>query len=111
MVLTSAGARTVLRTVVLMRVDRAGGRRPPDNIIHAAPRFLGVRPGQFVVVQQQSAVQSDWWMGQVVVCQAEADKARGNVLLQITDVDDGAMRWVHADQVIHVVHALDGLSD
>ena len=93
-----------------MRIDRAGGSRPPDNIIHAGPRFLGVRPGQFVVVQQ-SAVQSDWWMGQVVVCKAEADQARGNALLQIADVDDGAMRWVDADQVIHVVHALDGLSE
>ena len=93
-----------------MRIDRAGGSRPPDHIIHAGPRFLGVRPGQFVVVQQ-SAVQSDWWMGQVVVCKAEADQARGNALLQIADVDDGAMRWVDADQVIHVVHALDGLSE
>ena len=110
MVLALAGVRTELRTVVLMRIDRAGGSRPPDNIIHAGPRFLGVRPGQFVVVQQ-SAVQSDWWMGQVVVCKAEADQARGNALLQIADVDDGAMRWVDADQVIHVVHALDGLSD
>ena len=110
MVLAFAGVRTELRTVVLMRIDRAGGSRPPDNIIHAGPRFLGVRPGQFVVVQQ-SAVQSDWWMGQVVVCKAEADQARGNALLQIADVDDGAMRWVDADQVIHVVHALDGLSE
>lgn len=50
-------------------------------------------------------------MGQVVVCKAEADQARGNALFQIADVDDGAMRWVDADQVIHVVHALDGLSD
>ena len=93
-----------------MGVDRAGGPRPPDNIIHAAPRFLGVRPGQFVVVQQ-SAVQSDWWMGQVVVCKGEADQVGGNALLQIADVDDGAMRWVDAEQVIHVVHVLDGLSE
>jgi len=93
-----------------MGADRAGGPRPPDNIIHAASRFLGVRPGQFVVVQQ-TAVQSDWWMGQVVVCKGEADKARGNALLQIADVDDGAMHWVDAGQVIHVVHALDGLSE
>ena len=110
MVLALAGVRTESRTVVLMGVDRAGGPRPPDNIIHAAPRFLGVRPGQFVVVQQ-SAVGSDWWMGQVVVCKGEADKARGNALLQIADVDDGAMHWVDAGQVIHVVHALDGLSE
>ena len=110
MVLALAGVRTELRTIVLMGVDRAGGPRPPDNIIHAAPRFLGVRPGQFVVVQQ-SAVQSDWWMGQVMVCKGEADKAWGNEVLQIADVDDGARRWVLADQVIHVVHALDGLSE
>ena len=93
-----------------MSADRAGGPRPPDNIIHAAPRFLGVRPGQFVVVQQ-SAVLSDWWMGQVVVCKGEADQVGGNALLQIADVDDGAMRWVDAEQVIHVVHVLDGLSE
>ena len=93
-----------------MSADRAGGPRPPDNIIHAAPRFLGVRPGQFVVVQQ-SAVQSDWWMGQVVVCKGEADQVGGNALLQIADVDDGAMRWVDAEQVLHVVHVLDGLSE
>ena len=93
-----------------MSADRAGGPRPPDNIIHAAPRFLGVRPGQFVVVQQ-SAVQSDWWMGQVVVCKGEAHQVGGNALLQIADVDDGAMRWVDAEQVLHVVHVLDGLSE
>ena len=110
MVLALAGVRTELRTVVLMSADRAGGPRPPDNIIHAAPRFLGVRPGQFVVVQQ-SAGQSDWWMGQVVVCKGEADQVGGNALLQIADVDDGAMRWVDAEQVIHVLHVLDGLSE
>ena len=110
MVLALAGVRTELRTVVLMSADRAGGPRPPDNIIHAAPRFLGVRPGQFVVVQQ-SAVQSDWWMGQVVVCKGEADQVGGNALLQIADVDDGAMLWVDAEQVLHVVHVLDGLSE
>ncbi len=93
-----------------MNADRAGGRKPPDNVIHAAPRFLGVRPGQFVVVQQ-SAVQSEWWMGQVVLCKAEVDRAWTSAFFQIADVDDGTMRWVHADHVIHVVHALDGLSD
>ncbi len=56
------------------------------------------------------ALDRDWWMGQVVVCKGEADQARGNALFQIVDVDDGAMRWVDAKQVIHVVHALDGLS-
>ena len=93
-----------------MSAYRAGGRKPPDNLIHAAPRFLGVRPGQFVVVQQ-SAAQNDWWLGQVLVCTTDAKKARGGAFFQIADVDDGLMRWVYADQVIHVVHALDGLSD
>ena len=108
MVLALAGVRTELRTVVLMRIDRAGGPRPPDNIIHAAPRFLGVRPGQFVLVQQ-SAVQSDWWMGQVVFCEGGARDPRVNSLFQIADVDDGCIHWVNADQVTHVLHGMDGL--
>lgn len=87
-----------------------GGRRSPDNIIHAEARFLDVMPGQFVLVQQ-SAVQSDWWMGQVVGCMGNVDKARGSAWFQIADVDGWAKRWVQADQVIHVVHGLDGLLD
>ena len=32
-----------------------------------------------------------------------------NSLLQVADVDDGAIRWVHHTQVTHVLHGLDGI--
>lgn len=80
----------------------------------AAPLFLSVTPGDFVIVNQQAdsaqPQNSDWWMGQVIFCEGGARDPRANSLFQIADVDDGSIRWVNADQVSHVLHGLDGLN-
>ena len=34
-----------------------------------------------------------------------------HALLKLANVDDGALHWVHAEAVSHVVHALDGIGD
>ena len=78
-----------------------------------APGVLAVRPGNFVIIraQQQIAkpINEDWWMGQILWCEAEVCEARVNGLLQVANVDDGALHWVKAEAVTHVVHALDGI--
>ena len=80
-----------------------------------APGVLAVRPGNFVIIraQQQIAkpINEDWWMGQILWCEAEVCEARVNGLLQVANVDDGASHWVKAEAVTHVVHALDGIGD
>ena len=80
-----------------------------------APGVLTVRPGNFVIIKahQQIAkpVNEDWWMGQILWCEAEVCEARVNGLLQVANVDDGALHWVNAEAVSHVVHALDGIGD
>ena len=80
----------------------------------AAPAFLGVRPGQYVVVQDIAAADQEesknWWMGQVVFCKGGARDPQAISLFQIADVDDGEIRWVNADQVSHVLWGMDGLA-
>ncbi len=76
---------------------------------------LAVRPGNFVIIraQQQIAkpINEDWWMGEILWCEAEVCEARVNDLLQVANVDDGALHWVKAEAVTHIVHALDGIGD
>ena len=76
---------------------------------------LAVRPGNIVIIraQQQIAkpINEDWWMGQILWCEAEVCEARVNGLLQVANVDDGALHWVKAEAVTHIVHALDGIGD
>ena len=80
-----------------------------------APGVLAVRPGNFVIIRAQpktaKPVNEDWWMGQVLWCEAEVFEARVNGLLQVANVDDGALHWVKAEAVTHIVHALDGIGD
>ena len=80
----------------------------------AQPTFLGVRPGQYVVVQDMAALgqeeSKNWWMGQVVFCKGGAREPKVNSLFQVADVDDGEIRWVNADQVSHVLWGMDGLA-
>ena len=79
------------------------------------PDVLAVRPGNFVIirVQQQIAkpVVDDWWLGQILWCEEEVLESRVHALLQVANVDDGALHWVEAEAVSHVVHALDGIDD
>ena len=76
---------------------------------------LAVRPGDFVIIRAQQkiakSVNEDWWMGQILWCEAEVYEARVNGLLQVANVDDGALHWVKAEAVTHIVHALDGIGD
>ena len=80
-----------------------------------APGVLAVRPGNFVIIraQQQIAkpISDDWWMGQILWCEEEVRETSVNALLQVANVDDGALHWVKAEAVSHVVHALDGIGD
>ena len=77
--------------------------------------ILAVRPGNFVIIrsQQQIAqpINDDWWMGQILWCEEEVLERRVHALLQVANVDDGALHWVEAEAVSHVVHALDGIGD
>ena len=79
------------------------------------PGVLAVRPGNFVIIraQQQIAkpISDDWWMGQILWCEEEVLECRVHALLQVANVDDGALHWVEAEAVSHVVHALDGIGD
>jgi len=80
-----------------------------------APGVLAVRPGNFVIIrsQQQIAktIRDDWWMGQILWCEEEVLERKVHALLQVANVDDGALHWVEAEAVSHVVHALDGIGD
>ena len=80
-----------------------------------APGVLAVRPGNFVIIraQQQIAkpIRDDWWMGQILWCEEEVLECRVHALLQVANVDDGALHWVKVEAVSHVVHALDGIGD
>ena len=46
---------------------------------------------------------NDWWMGQVIYCGGGARDPSIHNLFQIADVDSGAIRWVNADLVSHVI--------
>ena len=80
-----------------------------------APGVLAVRPGNFVIIRSQQKIaqpiSDDWWMGQILWCEAEVCEARVNGLLQVANVDDGTLHWVKAEAVTHIVHALDGIGD
>ena len=54
-------------------------------------------------------VADDWWMEQILWCENEGRGPRVNTLLQVANLDDGAVHWVNAETVSHVVHALDGI--
>ena len=88
---------------------------PSPNANHQAPGVLPVWPGNFVIIraQQQIAkpIDDDWWMGQILWCEGDVRETRVNTLLQVANVDDGALHWVKAEAVSHVVHALDGIGD
>ena len=57
------------------------------------------------------AEKDNWWMGQVLCCKGGATDPNINSLFQVADIDDGAVKWVNADGVIHVLHSIDGLFD
>ena len=97
-----------------MGSDRAA-TTPSANAKLDVPGVLAVRPGNFVIIRAQQQIakpfDDDWWMGQILWCEEEVLERRVHALLQVANVDDGALHWVHAEAVSHVVHALDGIGD
>ena len=72
-----------------------------------APVFLGVKPGDVVVVwEHPELVNSDstaWWMGEIIFMEGSARNPKAPSLFQIADVDSGVIRWVNADCVRRVM--------
>ena len=68
-----------------------------------APVFLGVKPGDVVVVwEHPERVDTDstaWWMGEIIFMEGSARNPKAPSLFQIADVDSGVIRWVNADCV------------
>ena len=81
----------------------------------AYPAFLGVKPGDYIIVKGDNQVQlkkdRSWWMGQVVSCKKEARDPSGNKVIQVVDVDDEKISWVSVDEVSHVLYSLDGFTN
>ena len=73
-----------------MSVDHCSGV-PAPNAVEAAPLFLSVKPGQYVIVQDSPPMgqrsSNDWWMGQVIWCEGGARDPKVNSLFQIVDVE------------------------
>jgi len=73
----------------------------------ASPAFLHVRPGDVVIVwelpQLLDSASTCWWMGEVVFVEGSARNPRAPSLFQISNVDNGVIRWVNADCVQQVL--------
>ncbi len=86
----------------------------PTDEGHAPPLFLGVRPGQFVVVQELTPIAQKgdptWFVAEVIHCDGGARNLSHFTMFQVCCVDTGVVRWVNADQVTHVLPGLEGLA-
>ena len=58
-------------------------------------------------LQTGEKAEKDWLMGQVIYCGGAARDPSIHNLFQIADVDTGAIRWVNADLVSHILPATD----
>ena len=65
------------------------------------PIFLSVRAGMTVICGSTDS--DDWWMADVIHVGGGARDSRIPTLFQVADVDSGAIRWVCADLVTHIV--------
>ena len=86
----------------------------PVSLVSAvSPRSRCVCAGDFVIVQEQLNVglriSSDWWMGQVVVCEMGVRNSGMSPMCQVANVEDGCLYWVNGDEVSDIVRSLDGL--
>ena len=45
----------------------------------------------------------EWWMAAVICVEGGARNPKVPTLFQVADVDSGAVRWVNADLVTHIV--------
>ncbi len=84
---------------------------PPLSAV--ASRSRRVCAGDFVIVQAQFQVglraPGDWWMGQVVFCEAGDRDSGRSPMCQVANVEDGCLYWVNGDQVSEIIRSLDGL--
>ncbi|MEJ6584382.1 MAG: DUF3104 domain-containing protein [Synechococcus sp. ChBW.bin.23] len=81
---------------------------PPFPIKQGDPLFLSVMAGMTVIVQHlpavgQQSIEAKWWMANVIHVDGGARNPRIPTMFQVADVDDGAIRWVNADLVTHIV--------
>ena len=86
----------------LMSVDHG------DLAVKEQSPFLHVRPGYFVIVDEDQLDKGDWWMGQVIFCEGSARHPRLPSLFQVADVDTGVIKWINADAVLNVIWSMDG---
>ena len=93
-----------------MSVDHSTSAASP---VQNRPQFLDVRSGNFVIVRAPREViraeNDNWWMGRALCCEGEAQTSTRCFKLQMSmTVQSGG---VNADEVIHILHLIDGLFD
>ena len=89
----------------------ARGRVSEDHGIVVQPNekpiFLGVTPGDTVVVFEREADidsrVSDWFMATVLFVEGSARDPKAPSLFQVSDIDTGTIQFVNADQVERVM--------
>ena len=90
---------------------RQAAPRPTDG--QQPQLFLSVKAGQFVVVQETPNVvmtdKTTWSVAEVIWCEGGARNPAHTTMFQVMDVDTGAVKWVNADAVTHVLPSLEGL--
>ena len=80
------------------------------------PASLAVKPGDVVVVwEHPELVNSDsdgWYLAEILFCEDGAREAGSSSMLQVADVDTGALRWCHVNCIqkvlISVSHPVTG---
>ena len=76
-----------------------------------APDFLLVKPGDIVVVEEDSPVvgagKADWWVAHVIHVVGAARDARVNSLFQVACIDTGMIRTINADLVKGILRPKD----
>ena len=70
--------------------------------------FLSVKAGMTVIVKHLPEIglpdqPECWWMADVIFVEGGARNPKVPTLFQVADVDSGAVRWVNADLVTHIV--------
>ena len=64
--------------------------------------FLSVRPGDLVVVEEESIAnksEDNWWLGHVIHVAFGARGLHVNSLFQVADIDTGLVKTINADLV------------
>jgi len=71
------------------------------------PVFLGVTPGDTVVVFESETVVdssiSDWFMASVLFVEGSARDPKAPSLFQVADIDTGVVQFINANQVEKVM--------